>query len=65
MRPVRYHIRFTADAELPQEQDWALVRTRDAYYFFVKRSQVTQEVLERGWAAYEELASKRDRKHSA
>jgi hypothetical protein len=62
---VQHFIRFTPDHALPPDLDWALVRTPTAYYFFVKRSKVTQEVLEAGWDAYEELASKYERRWSA
>lgn len=58
---MRHQIRFIDDDELPDGHDWMLVREEDHYYFFVKRSRVTQEVLMEGWAAYVELAS--DAKH--
>ena len=62
---MRHAIRFVEDDELPADHDWMLIQTPLAYYFFVKRSRVTQEVLEAGWAAYVELASDTKRLRSA
>jgi hypothetical protein len=52
-------IRFIEDDELPVGHDWLLVRHPNAYMFFVKRSKVTREVLEAGWAEYERMAGER------
>lgn len=54
---MRHTIHFVADDELPAGQDWVLVRTRDAYRFFIKESKVTPDALMMGWAAYIELVS--------
>jgi hypothetical protein len=62
---VEHFIRFIEDDRLPPTRDWMLIRTPDAYYFFVKRSKVSQDVLEQGWAAYVDLASKHGHLRSA
>lgn len=54
---MRHTIHFVKDDELPATHDWVLVRTRDAYRFFIKESKVTPEALMSGWAAYVELTS--------
>jgi hypothetical protein len=58
-------IHFIEDHELPRGQSWALIQTTDSYHFFVKRSKVTQDVLEEGWIAYEGLAWRRGQRDSA
>jgi hypothetical protein len=55
--PVHHQIRFIEDDELPNDRDWTLIRTRHAYYFFIKRSGVTEEALTRAWVAYAHLDS--------
>lgn len=57
-RRVRYTIRFTDDDALPTGHDWMLIRTPDAYYFFIKRSGVTEDALMEGWAAYARMAAR-------
>lgn len=57
-RRVRYMIRFTDDDALPTGHDWMLIRMPDAYFFFIRRSGVTEEALMEGWAAYAQLASR-------
>lgn len=51
-------IRFTDDDALPTGHDWMLIRTPDAFCFFIKRSGVTEDALMEGWAAYAQLASR-------
>jgi hypothetical protein len=51
-----YRVVFVGDDELPDEQDWAFVEycDRDETVFALKKSRLTEVVLEDAWRAYVE-----------
>lgn len=51
-----HRIEFVGDDDLPEEQDWALIRTQTLVLFAFKRSRLTPEVLESAWCAFRRLA---------
>lgn len=58
---AHHEVAFIDDDELPEGQDWALLQVGEDVYFVVKRSRVSPEVLEEGWAAFFLLLQSRPR----
>lgn len=54
---MHYRVAFVGDGELPDAQDWAMIRVGGVVVFAVKESRVTPCVLEQAWQAYRCLAA--------
>lgn len=52
-----YRVVFVGDDELPDEQDWAFVEYRDETVFALKKSRLTEVVLEDAWRTFVERVS--------
>lgn len=56
-----FHVRFIGDDQL--DQPWALVRDYEGdYWFLVRESDVTPQMLEEGWVAYNAMSEPRRRR---
>lgn len=55
---MAHHTVTFVDDEALSGHDWALLEIEGDVYFVVKRSAVTPDVLEEGWAAYRLLTAK-------
>lgn len=49
-----YKVVLVGDQDLPQGVDWAIARCDDRMVAFLKRSAITDSMLEEAWAAAEE-----------
>jgi len=47
-----YEVAFVDDDALPDGNDWVLVKMPDCWVFAVKRSRVSPQTMQEGWAAY-------------
>lgn len=56
---AHHEVAFIDDNALPEGHDWALVEVAGDVYFVVKRSRVSPQVLEEGWAAFRHLQRSR------
>lgn len=56
-RSMDYRVVFVENEDLPNHQDWALIRTQSLVIVAVKRHRVTPDVLEAVWTAYRSLAT--------
>lgn len=48
----KHTVLFIEDGQLPPEQDWAFLECEGVTYLAIKKSCVTERVLEDAWAAY-------------
>lgn len=54
---IRHAVKFINDDQLPPDQDWALLECDGDTFVFIKRSRVTECVLEDAWSAYRQRAN--------
>lgn len=59
---IRYEVVFVGDDDLPTTQDWAIVRTRNETYLFIKESRVTAAVLTRVWGCWQRVDGSGERR---
>lgn len=49
---MKFEVVFIGENELPEQQDWALVRCATTFYAFIKRTRLTADLLACAWAAF-------------